>query len=314
MADKKILCVSVDLDSMACYYGIHGITPPDNIKTIHFTKGLTRFLELFDEMNIKATLFTIGEELEDPSCSRILKDSTGMGHEPANHTWSHPYNLTRLTLPRIKHEIRRAHEAIEKAAGRGPVGFRAPGYHLTNRVRDILVEMGYRYDASLLPSPPYYLAKSTIIILSGLRGRKSHSIIGGPGMILSPGCPFRSGRHYWRRGRGLLEIPCSVVTPLNIPFIGTTITMFPRKATSMLLRFLRSAELVSIEFHAIDMMDARLDDFETLIPFQPDAKISLAEKEAKIRGVLSRLTGEFDFEPMTLEGAAGVLHPGANTR
>ena len=304
MNSRKTACISIDLDSVECYYGIHGLKPPDTVKTIHFSKGLRRFLDLFDKLNIKSTLFVIGEDLRDEACRRILAEAAERGHEPANHTWSHPYNLTRLPDTQIRHQVRKAHQAIAECTGREPVGFRAPGYHINSRLRSLLRESGYRYDASLLPSPPYYFAKSAVIALSALKGRRSRSIIGGSGMILSPTLPYRSGEMYWTMGDDLLEIPCSVATPLRIPFIGTTMTVFPDRVVRLLMCYLEKQPFLSIELHAIDLMDAARDGFESLARFQPDAAIPLEEKEAKIRAVLSTIVNDFGFEPMTLEKAA----------
>jgi hypothetical protein len=311
MIDKKILCVSIDLDALACYYALYGLAPPDTLKTFHYTKGLARFLEFFGELGIKTTLFAVGEDLKEQACAEILREAVRGGHEPANHSWSHPYDLTRKPPAVIRSEIFKGHDAITAACGREPVGFRAPGYHLSDAVTQLLRERGYRYDASLLPSPPYYLTKSAVILLSRLRGRKSRSIVGGPGMIISPAHPFRSGSRYWRRGSGLLEIPCSVATPLRIPFIGTSLTLLPDRASSLLLAFARNLDFISLEFHAIDMMDARLDGFDSLRPYQLDARVSLDEKRRKIGGALRRLTGEFGFDPMTLEEAAPLLEKAA---
>ncbi|MFH1437951.1 MAG: polysaccharide deacetylase family protein [Pseudomonadota bacterium] len=307
MNGRKTACISIDLDSVECYYGIHGLNPPHNVRAIHFSKGLRRFLGLFDELNIKSTLFAVGEDLRDETCGRILAEAAQRGHEPANHTWSHPYNLTRLPDTQKKHQIRRAHEAIAQCTGREPVGFRAPGYHINGRLRAMLRESGYRYDASLLPSPPYYFAKSAVIALSALRGRRSRSIIGGSGMILSPTLPYRSGGMYWTMGDDLLEIPCSVVTPLRIPFIGTTMTVFSDRVIRLLMCYLEQQPFLSIELHAIDLMDSAEDGFESLARFQPDAAIPLEEKREKIRAVLSMIVNDFGFEPMTLEQAARLV-------
>jgi len=307
MAAGKTVCLSIDLDSIACYYGLYGLSPPPEVKTIHYTKGLKRFLALFDELGVKSTLFAVGSEMEDEECRAALAEAAAAGHEAANHTWSHPYDLTRMRDTLVRQEIVKAHRAIEEAAGRAPVGFRAPGYHLNAVVVRALEGEGYLYDASLLPSPPYYLAKSAVILLASLRGRKSRSIIGGPGMVLSPGEPFRTGSRYWLRGGGMLEIPCTVVTPLRIPFIGTTMTLFSDRALGLLMPFLKHRSFLSIELHAIDMMDAHMDGFGSLAPFQPDAAVPLETKAGRIRAALSRIINDFGFEPMTLGRAAGIL-------
>jgi peptidoglycan/xylan/chitin deacetylase (PgdA/CDA1 family) len=307
MATGKILCLSIDLDSIACYYGLYGLPAPPEVKTIHYTKGLKRFLELFDDLNIRSTLFAVGEEMEDRACRTVLAEAAAAGHEAANHTWSHPYGLTRMPGGVIRQEIARAHRAIGEAAGREPVGFRAPGYHLSEAVMRALEGEGYLYDASLLPSPPYYLTKSAVILLASLRGRESRSIIGGPGMVISPGEPYRTGARYWLRGSGMLEIPCTVATPARIPFIGTTITLFSDRALGLLMHFLKHRSFLSIELHAIDMMDADMDGFRSLAPFQPDAAVPLATKSRRIGKALRRIVHDFGFEPMTLRRAAEIL-------
>jgi hypothetical protein len=314
MPGRKIICISVDLDALACYYGLYGLPAPASLQTAHYTKGLKRFLELFKEMDLRATLFAVGRDLEDAGCRAVLREAAAAGHEAASHTWSHLYDLTRLAPDRIRDEVRRAQAAIEEAAGARPRGFRAPGYHMSDAVVAVLEEEGYLYDASLLPSPPYYLAKSAVILLSLLRGRRSRSIIGGPGMVFSPSGPYRTGPSYWRRGGRLLEIPCSVATPLRIPYIGTTITLSSPRTLGLLERSIRRRDLVSLELHAIDMMDARGDGFEDLLPRQVDARVPLEEKREKIRGALARLTGPMGFEPMTLAQTAATLPIAAQGR
>ena len=47
---------------------------------------------------------------------------------------------------------RQAHDAIEAATGGRPRGFRGPGFSLSEGTLAALVELGYRYDASTLPT------------------------------------------------------------------------------------------------------------------------------------------------------------------
>src|SRR5665811_1622265 len=59
------------------------------------------------------------------------------GHELANHSFTHPYDLVRRSRPAIAAEIDAAHGAIGACAGRAPVGFRAPGYNVSSDVIDL---------------------------------------------------------------------------------------------------------------------------------------------------------------------------------
>jgi len=304
----KILCVSVDLDSLACYYGIWGLNPPQNgYDNTHYTKGLSRFIELFSELSIKSTLFAIGKDLLDPDSREVFKQAVKLNHEPGNHTLNHFYNMTKLSRYGMEKEILKAHEIISEVSGREPVGFRAPGYHLCNEIPVILTQSGYLYDASLLPSPPYYFVKAISIAFSGLKKRRSKSILGGMGMIFAPSGPYRMGKSYWRSGEGLLEMPCSVVTAFRFPFIGTILTIAPESVFSYFIRDAVKQDFLSLEFHAIDLMDARIDGFEDLLQFQPDAKIPLEKKIERIKKVLKELVINSGFQPMTLEQATSRL-------
>ena len=68
-------------------------------------------------------------------------------HEIACHTTSHPH-LPQLDFARQLVEIRDSAEAIRKAAGLSPIGFRAPYLESNNLTREALVRLGFRYQSS----------------------------------------------------------------------------------------------------------------------------------------------------------------------
>ena len=83
------------------------------------------------------------------SPSAALADA---GHEIGNHSFRHQPWLHRYTPDEIHDELRRAEDAIEAVTGRRTVGFRGPGYSLSADVLRVLVDRGYRYDCSTLPT------------------------------------------------------------------------------------------------------------------------------------------------------------------
>jgi hypothetical protein len=309
MAGERLLCVSVDLDGPGCYHEIHGLDPPGaSLAQIHYTSGLNRLLDLFDELSIKATLFAIGRDLERPESAAVITQARAAGHEIGNHTHGHPYGFTRLDPSTVRDEIGRGAESILAVTGERPLGFRAPGYHLSDEVAAMLVEQGYRYDASLLPSPPYYLAKVGVMAWMRLRGRRSRAVAGHAGMIVSPNRPYRMGRSYWLPGKGLPELPCSVVPVARIPLIGTTFSLAGERRSGLMARAAARMRYVGLEFHAIDMMDAGTDGLGGLLEHQPDVGVELERKERAFRRVLSVLA-DAGFESMTLEQASRRLFP-----
>jgi polysaccharide deacetylase family protein (PEP-CTERM system associated) len=111
----------------------------------------TRLLDLFDETSLKGTFFILGWVAE--RFPGLVRDIAKRGHELASHGYHHRlvYDITRDAF---RDDIRRSKDIIEAAGNRPVVGYRAPSYSITPRslwAFDILIEQGYRYDASVFP-------------------------------------------------------------------------------------------------------------------------------------------------------------------
>ncbi len=91
-----------------------------------YTPGI---LDTLAEHDVRATFFVCGE-MADYNRD-LLARMADEGHVVGNHTWSHPL-LTGLTRRRIRSEMERTSEVVEKAYGEAPRWFRAP-YGAWNR-------------------------------------------------------------------------------------------------------------------------------------------------------------------------------------
>jgi peptidoglycan/xylan/chitin deacetylase (PgdA/CDA1 family) len=203
------------------------------------------------------------------------------GHELANHSYSHPYDLVRLGRTRIAEEIDRGHGAVADACGHAPVGFRAPGYEVSREVIDHLCARGYRYDSSALPSVPYYTAKAAIMGVMRVVGRRSGSILGSPSVLGAPVGPYQpSEASPYRRGtQPLIEAPMTVTPWLRLPVIGTSIVTAPPWLRRRLVAAALRTPFFNFELHGIDLCDADADGIPpALIAKQPDLRIPLARK------------------------------------
>jgi polysaccharide deacetylase family protein (PEP-CTERM system associated) len=114
-------------------------------------RNTERLLEIFDAADVTATFFVLGWVAERfPALVRRIAQA---GHEIASHGHEHRlvYEQTRLGF---RDDLRRARAALEDAAGSQVFGYRAPSYSITRNsmwALDVLIEEGYRYDASIYP-------------------------------------------------------------------------------------------------------------------------------------------------------------------
>ncbi len=298
-----IFSVSVDLDGLGCYAAIHGLDPralDQSASRAVPLVALGRLCELFAELKIPATLFAIGRELDEvPGAAGALGAAAGAGHEIGSHSYDHDYALSRRPESQIIEDLQKCDAAIARATGGlPPRGFRAPGYTLSPALVAALRARGYSYDSSLLPAPAYYAAKAVAMGLYGLRGRKSHSILGAPGQLFGARGP------HWRQG--LRELPIATLPLLRAPIIGTLVVAAPEAISARLLQASAAAGHVNLELHGIDVLDKSDVPIE-IARAQPGLAAPAAKKLARLRAVLTALRAR--GEAATLEQAALRLLP-----
>ena len=284
----KLCAVSVDLDEIPNYFQIHGLTPPANAATAVYDVAVGRLADFAKAAEIPLTLFAVGQDLERKESAAALAKMRADGHEISNHTLDHRYDLTRLSREAIAAQIEGGADAIERAVGARPVGFRAPGYVITDEVFGVLREIGVEYDSSVFPCPAYNFAKAAAILGIALRGKTSRSVVDTPKMLLAPTRPYRVGAPYWKKGSGLVELPIQVTRGLRLPFIGTTVTLAGPTRAKWLAKMCVGEPLVNLELHGIDVLDAD-DGLEALRPHQPDVRVSKETKLASLHAVVEVL-------------------------
>lgn len=305
----RLAALSVDLDEIGCYTAIHGLPPleGDAARAI-YAKAIPRFERLFADEGVRATFFVIASDLATAGNGGIARRLHDAGHEVANHSMHHFYDLSRRGRDTIRDEIASAADAIERATGERPVGFRAPGYVITDEVLDVLAELGVLYDSSVFPCPAYYSAKVLAIGGIAIRGRRSHSIVDDPRVLSAPADPYRVGRPYWRRGGGLLELPIGVTrdVTMRLPYIGTSVVLGGTGTARTLTRLTVGRPLINLELHGIDLADTDEDGLRALAPHQPDLRRTAAQKEEALRAAIRELR-DAGYELVTLAEAADAF-------
>jgi polysaccharide deacetylase family protein (PEP-CTERM system associated) len=145
--------------------------------------NLDRALGLFDDVDVKATFFTLGWIAERyPSAIRRIIDA---GHELASHGYEH-IRATNQSRADFREDVRRTKSLLEDIGGAPVLGYRAASWSIGAEniwALDELEAAGHRYSSSIFPI--------------------RHDLYGMPGAMRFP---FR------HKTSGILEIPATTVT------------------------------------------------------------------------------------------------------
>jgi peptidoglycan/xylan/chitin deacetylase (PgdA/CDA1 family) len=288
--------ISLDLDDLSAYQAIHGLEPgPEPRVGLALERWLPRFLDVFAKLEVRATIFVIGSDLERDMQTHgrgaaVLRRALAEGHELANHSHAHAYDFHTWPSERIAEDLRRC-DSLLRELGARPKGFRAPGYTHDRTMLMQAAALGYAYDSSLLPSPTYYLGKLGVLGLRRLRGRTSASQTGGARSFLGP-----TTVHYLAE-IGLWEVPISVSRTLRLPLIGTFLLgdsapLLGKLQAEALRREAAQTRHLHLELHAIDLADPETDELDkTLIEYQRELATPLERRLARLVALLEARGG-----------------------
>lgn len=291
--------ISVDLDSIHCYYRIHALgEPPAELDNAIFAHALPRAQALFARHRLRVTWFVVGSDVaRHPDNRRTLQDLARNGDELANHSFSHPYDLAKRSPEFIEDEIASCDRVLREIAG--PVrGFRAPGYDVSPAVFDVLAQLGYRYDSSVFPSPPYYVAKAAVMGAMAMLRRPSGAVLTDPRLLMAPPDPYRPAMTApWRRGQApFVELPIATTPGLRAHAIGTVLVIAPTWLRERIIAAMAGRPFWNLELHGIDFADAAQDELPAkLIERQPDLKIPIDDKLERLDRVLETVTRRWDI-------------------
>ena len=116
--------------------------------------GLDRILKLLDEYRIPATFFIPAVSLRiTPEMATKIKASGR--HEFGIHGWIHEMNMT-LPDSAERALLKKAMEEQMAITGIKPTGYRAPSWNFSPNTLNILRDMGFRYESSLMADESPY--------------------------------------------------------------------------------------------------------------------------------------------------------------
>lgn len=282
-----MLAISVDLDEVHHYASLYGVPSREALGQV-YRLAVPRLSDWARQRGLPLTWFVVGRDLEQPDAVEVIRRLSQAGDELACHSYSHHYDLTRRSATEIRSEIERGVSALQASAGGQVRGFRAPGYVVNDLVLDLLREIGLTYDASVLPSPAYYLVKAGAVGALAARRRKSSAILDVPEVLRAPSSPYRVGRPYWFRGTGITEIPIQVTPGTRLPFIGGALALAGTLGARLLARAVANEPFINLELHGLDVVDAR-DGLDGLAKYMRELRTPWTKKLEAIDAAVSVL-------------------------
>jgi polysaccharide deacetylase family protein (PEP-CTERM system associated) len=153
-ADGAAVVLSFDVEEHDRIEAAAGLTTPPQLRREYadrMERATRRLLEQLAGAGAAATFFFVGEIAR--THPGLVRDVAGAGHEVASHGWDHR-RVHRFTPETFREDVLRSKDALEQAAGRPVVGYRAPTFSVvreTGWAIDVLAAAGLAYDSSVFP-------------------------------------------------------------------------------------------------------------------------------------------------------------------
>jgi peptidoglycan/xylan/chitin deacetylase (PgdA/CDA1 family) len=145
---RVAVCLSFDDDTEAPLLR-DGTTSATTLSASDFgaESGTPRILAMLDHYQVPATFFVTGVDamLHPDMLAAILKSGK---HEVGIHGWIHEFP-PRLADGEEERLLDKAIEYLTAAAGKRPVGYRAPSWAFSGVTLDLIRKKGFLYDSSL---------------------------------------------------------------------------------------------------------------------------------------------------------------------
>ena len=299
---KPLASLSLDLDNLWSYMKTHGDPGWESFPS-YLDLVVPRVLRFLRQRELKITFFIVGQDAALEKNRPALRAIAEAGHEIGNHSFNHEPWLHLYTSEQIEADLTRAEKHIQEATGQKPTGFRGPGFSLSSPVLRVLVQRGYSYDGSTLPTYLGPLARAYYFMTTRLdpEERERRKLLYGS---LREG--FRPvGPYRWKmeEGDGLLEIPVTTMPFFKTPFHLSYILYLHRFSPLLARTYFRMAMMLcklthtrpSLLLHPLDFLGG--DDVEEL-SFFPAMDLQGEEKVQVASDILDIYSEYYTIVPM----------------
>jgi len=197
-----------------------------------------KILKLLDRHDTKATFFILGQVGE--AFPELVREIQAAGHEIGVHGHDH-HVFHKLDRKQAREELVRAKSVLEDITGKKMRGHRAPCFSVdesTAWVLDLLLELGFEYDSSIMPC----------------RGVG----YGWPGQRLDIGLIDTPG------GKSIMQVPLSVtgLAGRKVPALGGSyFRLLPLGVSRGIFKRIQSQRPVIMYLHPYELDPERYPDF-----------------------------------------------------
>ena len=231
IALEKLVLLTVDVESIPLKNGTKDYSS--------VIGGIPLLLDLFKEFDVFSTFFLTSDVVGNTAY--MMKEVIKHGHEIGCHGAEHQLLNLNDRSQQLK-SIKKATESLRKNLHIAPVGFRAPVNKVNEKTLSVLMELGYRYDSSVVPS---------FRILKRCYFPKA------------PQMPYRPAMYnICEKGRSsVIEIPISVLPRIKLPLVFSYMLLFGLDVFKLFLSK-TDKEIMTFVIHTYDLF---------LLPDQVDA-------------------------------------------
>ena len=216
----KAVAVTIDVETD---WGGRLRVGPGNCQGIE--EGIPYLLHLLDELKIKATFFISGEVVTE--YADIIHNIVEHGHEIASHGFKHNVNYSTMSKKEILEQISKSKKILEEEIGVTPIGFRAPQCRISDYLFDVLSDLGFKYDSSMV---------------RGILPTRYNN-------LSIPSIPFMKNN--------LLEIPISTMPYLKVPMGLLWINAMGFSMFGFLSERIKFADMIILYLHPFDLIETK---------------------------------------------------------
>jgi peptidoglycan/xylan/chitin deacetylase (PgdA/CDA1 family) len=295
--------VSLDVDNLWSYMKTHGDAGWES-RPSYYDVFFPAVLESLHTLGITIPFFVVGIDAASEANHAALRTVVAAGHEIGNHSHEHEPWLHLYSADRLRSEIGTAEESIVSATGQRPIGFRGPGFSWSPTLLQVLLDRGYLYDASTLPTYLGPLARAYYFRTAKLTAAERAERQGLFGTWRDGLRPVKPYRWQLAAGRSLLEIPVTTIPGIKTPFHLSYLLYLSRYSDSLMMAYLRTAIAAcrvtgtepSFLLHPLDLLGG---DQAPALRFFPGMDITGARKAQVFARVLRTLGEHFELVNMS---------------